>query len=185
VHAASELIIEVGWANVTTRQISERAGVNNALVHYHFGSKEDLLLEAAAAAFAVETEGPFSELADAASVRDALQGMLLWLRTIETDSPGMIVSMEAAHQAIRDDRVSGFLQGIWSEAFEVLASLIAHGQSTGELREDLDPHDAAVTLGALVDGLFLYRLVAPSFDIDGVAAVATVFIDSLAKGRRS
>jgi len=185
IRAAGELIIEVGWAGITTRLISERAGVNNALIHYYFGSKDDLLLEAAGAAFAAEAEGPFSAITEAESVREGLRGMFTWLRTIEADSPSMIISMEAAHRAIRDERVAEFLEGVWSQAFEMLASLIARGQSTGELRDDLDPLDTAVMLGALLDGLFLYRLVAPNLDIEGAGAVAAMFIDSLTKGQRS
>jgi AcrR family transcriptional regulator len=34
--AAAELIAEVGWGRVSSRMVAERAGVNNALVHYHF-----------------------------------------------------------------------------------------------------------------------------------------------------
>jgi AcrR family transcriptional regulator len=184
VKAAGELIVEVGWADVTTRQISERAGVNNALIHYYFGSKDDLLLEAAATAFTSEAEGPFSMLVDAGSVTEALRGVFRWLGTIEVDSPMMIISMEAAHRATRDERVASFLEGIWSRYFEVFASVISHGQAVGELREDLNPRDVAVTLGALLDGLFLYRLVSPDFDIDGATVVVDALIESLTKGRQ-
>lgn len=42
--AAQELLVEVGHAGITTRKLAERAGVNNGLVHYYFGSMDDLLL---------------------------------------------------------------------------------------------------------------------------------------------
>ena len=42
--AAEALLIEVGYAGITTRNLAERAGVNHGLVHYYFGSMEDLLL---------------------------------------------------------------------------------------------------------------------------------------------
>jgi len=184
VKAAGELIVEAGWADVTTRQISERAGVNNALIHYYFGSKDDLLLEAARVAFASEVEGPFSTLTGAESVAEALHRFFSWLGTLESDSSSMIISMEAAHRAIRDERVADFLEGIWSQAFERLASLIAQGQASGELREDLDPLGVAIALGAMLDGLFLYRLVAPGFNIDGAVAVVDALIESLTKGRQ-
>jgi AcrR family transcriptional regulator len=43
-NAAEELLVEVGYAGITTRRLAERAGVNHGLVHYYFGSMEDLLL---------------------------------------------------------------------------------------------------------------------------------------------
>jgi AcrR family transcriptional regulator len=42
--AAEQLLIEVGYAGITVRKLAERAGVNHGLVHYYFGSMEDLLL---------------------------------------------------------------------------------------------------------------------------------------------
>lgn len=41
--AATELIAERGPRAVTVRSIAERAGVNHALVHRYFGSKDDLI----------------------------------------------------------------------------------------------------------------------------------------------
>jgi AcrR family transcriptional regulator len=42
--AAEQLLLEVGHAGITTRKLAVRAGVNHGLVHYYFGSMEDLLL---------------------------------------------------------------------------------------------------------------------------------------------
>src|SRR5580698_6380950 len=42
--AAEELLISKGAAAITTRKVADRAGVNQALVHYHFGTIEQLLL---------------------------------------------------------------------------------------------------------------------------------------------
>lgn len=41
--AADELFGDVGFDATTTREIAERAGVNKALIHYHFASKDGLL----------------------------------------------------------------------------------------------------------------------------------------------
>jgi AcrR family transcriptional regulator len=42
--AAEQLLIDVGYAGVTTRRLAEKAGVNHGLVHYYFGSIENLLV---------------------------------------------------------------------------------------------------------------------------------------------
>jgi AcrR family transcriptional regulator len=43
--AAEALLVEVGHAGITVRRLAERAGVNHGLVHYYFGSMQDLLLQ--------------------------------------------------------------------------------------------------------------------------------------------
>ena len=42
--AAERLLVEVGYAGVTTRRVAEEAGANKGLVHYYFGSMENLLV---------------------------------------------------------------------------------------------------------------------------------------------
>ena len=41
--AAERLLVEVGHAGITTRRLAEEADVNHGLVHYYFGSIENLL----------------------------------------------------------------------------------------------------------------------------------------------
>jgi AcrR family transcriptional regulator len=42
--AAERLLVDVGYAGITTRKVAEEAGVNHGLVHYYFGSMDNLLL---------------------------------------------------------------------------------------------------------------------------------------------
>jgi len=42
--AAERLLVDVGYARITTRRLAETAGVNHGLVHYYFGSNEALLV---------------------------------------------------------------------------------------------------------------------------------------------
>jgi len=42
--AAKQVLIEVGYARFSTRIIAERAGVPLSQIHYHFGSKQRLVL---------------------------------------------------------------------------------------------------------------------------------------------
>jgi AcrR family transcriptional regulator len=44
--AAERLLVDVGYAGITTRRLAEEAGVNHDLVHYYFGSNENLLVRA-------------------------------------------------------------------------------------------------------------------------------------------
>jgi AcrR family transcriptional regulator len=44
--AAERLLVDVGYARITTRRLAEAAGLNHGLVHYYFGSNENLLVHA-------------------------------------------------------------------------------------------------------------------------------------------
>ncbi len=42
--AAEQLMLEEGWAAVTSRRVAEQAGLRSQLVHYYFRTMDDLLL---------------------------------------------------------------------------------------------------------------------------------------------
>jgi AcrR family transcriptional regulator len=41
--AAERLLVDVGYSGITTRRLAEEAGLNHGLVHYYFGSIENML----------------------------------------------------------------------------------------------------------------------------------------------
>ena len=43
--AAERLLVEIGYASITSRRLAEEAGANLGLVHYYFGSMEELFLQ--------------------------------------------------------------------------------------------------------------------------------------------
>ena len=43
--AAERMLLSDGYAGITTRRVAAEAGVNHGLVHYYFGSMEELLLQ--------------------------------------------------------------------------------------------------------------------------------------------
>ncbi len=45
VEAAKQALLDTGYAGLSTRKIAEEAGVPLSQIHYHFGSKQSLVLE--------------------------------------------------------------------------------------------------------------------------------------------
>lgn len=43
--AAERLLLEVGYAGVTTRRLATEAGLNQGLIHYYFGSMDEVLVQ--------------------------------------------------------------------------------------------------------------------------------------------
>ena len=43
--AAERLLIEIGYAEISTRRLATEAGLNHGLVHYYFGSMDELFVQ--------------------------------------------------------------------------------------------------------------------------------------------
>jgi AcrR family transcriptional regulator len=43
--AAERLLVEQGYGAITTRKLADQAGVNHGLVHYYFGSMEEVMVQ--------------------------------------------------------------------------------------------------------------------------------------------
>ena len=77
--ATVELMAEIGIDRVRTRAIAERAGVNPALVHYHFGSIAALAMEAAEYALLQKLGSSIDVFVSAATVQEGITAMLEWI----------------------------------------------------------------------------------------------------------
>jgi AcrR family transcriptional regulator len=79
--AASEVFAEKGFWETTHAEICEKAKANTAAVNYHFGSKENLYVEAWRYSFerSMEAHPPDGGIAPDAPVQDRLRGRILAL----------------------------------------------------------------------------------------------------------
>ena len=166
------LVAENGWDAVTTRQIAERAGVNQGLIHYHFRSKDQLLHAAFEAALRETFAEPGATLARAADLREGIGDMVRGLEPGDEIESVALFSVEAMARGARDDQIRKSMAEMLAEFRQQVAARIAAGQWREELGADLDPVGTATVLGALLDGLGLHVLIDPSIDIERTAAAA-------------
>jgi len=162
--AAVEEIAHKGLGGARTRSIAERAGVNNALVHYHFKTMDDLVVEAAATVFTGLADMASGSLA-ASSVIEGLEEMNDLVATIDPDEPGWQVLLEAMVHTRRRPRLGAFVLGWLDEYREALRERLEGAITDGELPESIDPEGLSLALMALYDGLGLYGYVNPDLDI--------------------
>lgn len=170
--AAVDLVAENGWDAVSTRQIAERAGVNQGLIHYHFRSKDHLLHSAFEAALRETFSEPGAALARASELSTAIADMIRGLEPGEEIESLALFSVEAMARGARDDTIRKSMAEMLAEFRQQIAARIAAGQWRGELSADLDPVGTATVLGALLDGLGLHVLIDPSIDIERTAVAA-------------
>jgi AcrR family transcriptional regulator len=180
--AARELVAELGFSAVTTRAISERAGVNNALVHYYFGSKTALVVQAALSSLDQAVDEPVRMLREAPTVGAGVAEVLRWVGSLDVDEPGMRTLIEVTIEAFRNPEVRPVVAAALDEGRRELAAALA---SRGDLDADVAVGLAAA-LTALFDGVVLHRLVDADLDVaPWAAAIEASLIPPRSPGRRS
>lgn len=170
--AAGELLIECGFAAITTRAISERAGVNNALVHYHFGTKAQLLAEAALGLLGEDMDRPMRMLRDAPSVTDGIRDVLVWIGDLDITEPAVRVLIELTVEAFNNEHVRPVVAAALDTGRVEMAAALASRSDVG----DAAAAPLAALLAALFDGVILHRMVDTDLDVtgwaEGVASLA-------------
>ncbi len=174
--AATELIVEVGWQRVTTRRIAARAGVNQALVHYHFGSIEQLLRQAMVGAMEQEVVELTERLLGSESPGEGIRELSDWLSAFTPTSPMAVLSAEILARATRDPAIREWMARVLDAVRDQMARSIGAWQRAGRLRADLPAEGIAVLTAALIDGLIFHGLIDPQLDIAGVAQTLDVML---------
>jgi AcrR family transcriptional regulator len=126
---------EKGLPRVTSREVAERAGVQPALVNYHFGSKEGLL-RAVVALVATETlEGIRGAAALEGDVAERLRGLARAVVGQFSTSPYaprlMFEQVLFGEESVLDEFVEHFAR----PNLETITSLLEAGVEAGEVRE--------------------------------------------------
>jgi AcrR family transcriptional regulator len=156
--AAEALLVEVGYANITVRRLAERAGVNHGLVHYYFGSMQDLLLRV------VErfTDGLVERqramyAADVPFIEKWRQAM----RFLDDDSRSgyQKVWLEMQAMAWNDEQVRARLQHVHQRWMDVLLPAFERGLADLGVDPEVYPTRAVVSLVVTFnEGIMVERL---------------------------
>jgi AcrR family transcriptional regulator len=163
--AAADTVREQGVANASARIIAGRAGVNQALVFYHFGTVSDLI-EAACRGAVEEAVGRYQEqLAEVTSLAGLLQvGRELHERE---QAAGNVAMMAQLMSGARTDpvlaRAARYAMNLWSAAIEAVIDRLLRDSPLSQIAE---PAALARAVSASFIGLELYEAV----DTDGAAA---------------
>ncbi len=172
--ATVALVGEVGWAGVTTRAVARRAQVTQGVIHYHFGSKDALLREAALTAFDEMLGPPMLALTSTASISERLTAVITSLAEL---SDGLRVGAEAFSLALRDPQLGEWMRAGLVEFRALIAQGLRDAAPAGR-PDDGRAEGTAVLLAALLDGLLFHRAVDPDLDLSAAAAALTTLIET-------
>jgi AcrR family transcriptional regulator len=165
VKATVELMAEIGIDRVRTRAIAERAGVNPALVHYHFGSIAALVMEAAEYALLQELGPSIDVFVSAATVQEGITAMLEWIEQRGQRTPGATILAEAMVKATRDPAFRRWTKRASRRFRAIILDRLKTARANHELDPALDIEATAVLLAAALDGLLFHYLVDPKLDV--------------------
>lgn len=183
--AAIGELAEKGWGGLRTRELAERAGVNKALVHYHFGSMDNLRFEAVASVMGGVVNDAAAVLLEAANLAEGLRSFGESVKTFTSDDPSSVVLMEAMLHVPRDERLGEMMYRALGFYEEALRERIQEEIESGELPADTDPAGLATALTALLDGLVLHAYMRPGLDFRSATdALARLMEDGASGDRR-
>ena len=168
--ATQEALVEDGIAHLSARTVAARAGVNQALVFYHFGTVSELV-EAAARALADESVTHYrARFAEVGS----LTGLLALGREVherERTTGNVAVMAQLMAGAQRDDvlaRTARYALDIWRAEVEAVVRRVLVPSPVADV---VDPAGLARAISAAFIGLELYEGV----DADGASeAIASL-----------
>lgn len=151
-----------GFAETSTEQLCEAAGVRRSSLYNAFVSKERLFVRALERYVATTGSRQASILAD-----DALQGAerlralidLVVDEELQASSRGraagcmVVQSLMSPDLRERDERVARILERDLHERLSLLSGAIRAGQIDGSIAEGIDPDDGAALVSTVISGL--------------------------------
>jgi AcrR family transcriptional regulator len=153
--AAEALFARQGFAATTVKAIGRKARVNPALLYYYFPDKARLyhaVLERRIGAFSRQaaTELP-ADLPPLEAIRRLLAAFTRMMRSAP-EFPRLLARELADHEA---DHALPLIREIAAGLFQRLCDVIRAGQRRGEIRPDVEPRFAAVSVVAQVAWFFV------------------------------
>lgn len=172
-----------GTTGSTFDHVSREAGVSRGLLHYYFGTKEQLLVEAVRRDGELRIEQLERHLASAATADDFIDLMAQHLQeTLREDPDFVTLVFELFTLARRNDDIAVEYAALTRRTREQVARMLAAAQEQGILRLHAEPEAVAEVLFSLADGLALRMLTEPERDFTttvraGITAVRALLTD--------
>jgi len=151
-----------GTAGSTFDRVSREAGVSRGLLHYYFGTKEQLLVEAVKRDCELRLEVLERQLSTARSAEDFIDLMAQNLQeTLRVDPEFVTLLFELFTLSRRNEEIAAEYAGLMRRMREWVAGMLAVAQEGGILRLHAEPEAVAEILFSLGDGLALRMLSEP------------------------
>jgi AcrR family transcriptional regulator len=165
VDAMRRSVARRGTAGSTFDHVSREAGVSRGLLHYYFGTKEQLLVEAVRRDCELRLEMLERQLSRAQTADDFIDLMAQNLQeTVREDPDFVTLVFELFTLSRRNADIAVEYAGLMRRTREQVARMLAAAQGEGILQLHAEPEVVAEILFSLGDGFALRMLSEPGRD---------------------
>jgi AcrR family transcriptional regulator len=180
VDAMRRSVARRGTAGSTFDHVSREAGVSRGLLHYYFGTKEQLLAEAVRRDCELRLEVLERQLSKARSADDFIDLMAQNLQdTVREDPDFLTLVFELFTLSRRNADIAAEYAALTRRMREQVAGLLAAAQREGVIKLHADAEAVAEILLVLADGFALRMLTEPERDFAPTIKAAITSVRAL------
>ena len=184
--AAMRCFLRSGLNGASTAQICAEAEISPGHLYHYFDSK-DAIIAAMADARLEGTSERFKQIASGGG--SVISALVSEIQDLPGGTAQAALFFEMLAESRRNPEMAKILHGRSRSMRGLLADVIRHGQSQGEIRPELDPELAAVAIVGLVDATKAVSLHDPKQDTKKVVAQFKAMVEHLlsagTQGKRS
>jgi len=183
VEAMRRSVAQRGTAGSTFERVSREAGVSRGLLHYYFGTKEQLLVEAVRHDCQLRLERLERQLAGAQTADDFIALVARQLQDMLREDPDFVTLLfELFTLSRRNADIAVEYANLMRGMREQVAGMLTVAQEDGVLRLHADPEAVAEILFSLGDGFAMRMLAEPGRDFSatvraGIASARALLAD--------
>jgi len=180
VEAMRHSVAQRGVAGSTFDHVAREAGVSRGLLHYYFGTKEQLLVEVVRRDCEVRLAVLDEQLGGATTAEDFIEVLVSQLEHVVRHQPETWeVVYELFSLSRRNDEIAVELAELMRRTRDHLAALLAAKQEEGVLHLHADPEAITDILFGLGDGIALRMLAEPERDFSATVRAGVVAVRAL------
>jgi AcrR family transcriptional regulator len=166
VEAMRASVAQRGIAGSTFDHVAREAGVSRGLLHYYFGTKERLLVEAVRRESELRGQSLDQAVADAAGADELIDALVRSLEEILGEGKSaMVMFYEMLTLGQRNAEIAAELAELARRTRTRLADALQAGSEAGVFKLRAGADDVASFLFALADGVTIRRLAEPDLDV--------------------
>ena len=186
--AGTELFAAKGFAGVSIRELATAAGVNSALISYHYGGKEGLY-EAVITAQYERLIGKFEAIAAATvPVQEKIRLYADVIRRNHTGDQPLMARLIQGELTSPTACLENVVRKYTARMAQIVSGVLREGIQTGYFRQDIDPTFAALSLAGMLNFYFILRevtkVIVPEFperDAEFVEAALKIYLKGMGR----
>ncbi|MFZ0832882.1 MAG: TetR/AcrR family transcriptional regulator [Mycobacterium sp.] len=174
--AAAELLVEIGYANVTMAAVAERAGTTKTALYRRWSSKAELVHEAAFPATPTALVTPSSSFADDVRAMVVATRDVFTTPVVRAALPGLVADMAG------DPELNARVMQRIADLFAAVHDRVRRAIAEGDARPEADPDRLVEVIGGAT---MLRLLLSPGEDLDDewVAQTSAIVVGGVMRPR--